>query len=137
MNIILNSVPTYELQTMRLGLLIILLSSCSVLNGTWQTRKEMNKFLDKGDHNLLSSYGLPCNTVSDGESGQVWVYIQNTYEPPSEESVTQKSHKYLEYKVYYINKDGIVYRWLYLKEDTLQQGIQNLTSKILNHSKQL
>ena len=108
----------------KLLLLTIFISSCAIL----QPNKTLDSHLSKSSYSLILSYGQPNRKTSDGNSGEIWVYAENIYNPPTTiyttgGPVTTPSKNYWKYKMFYINKSGNVYHWLVKYMDIPPQRI--------------
>jgi hypothetical protein len=108
-------------------LILLVLSSCSILDGSRRIKKEMDSFLNQTSTVLINHYGHPYSKTTDGGSGEIWIYNEHIYNPPTTlyasggVPVTQPSTEYWVYKLFFINKLNIVYNWVIRKEDVPPQ----------------
>ncbi|MHB8403622.1 MAG: hypothetical protein ACYDCN_16610 [Bacteroidia bacterium] len=107
-------------------LVSLIVSSCALFH---RTEKEMNMSLQQNTQYLMMNYGAPTEKVSDGGDGEIWVYATNIYRAPytlygsSGASTYVPSSNYWQYKMFYVNKQKIVYHWLYKTETIPPQRI--------------
>ena len=84
-------------------LLIGLLPSCKT------TKKIMDSWLGHTKKELIIKWGPPARVASDGGDGEILIYSKQVYIP-------QYNLKYYDYKMFYVNSEGRIYRWLIKRE---------------------
>ena len=107
-------------KTIVLIALALLLSSCAIVDSA------MQRYMGRHVTSLYASYGQPNEVYDDGNGGMVLVYVYVRgyyYRPPMISGkiypggtalVTYTPEAVASYdarRVYWVNKDGIVYRW--------------------------
>ncbi|HLO71509.1 MAG TPA: hypothetical protein VK167_11600 [Flavipsychrobacter sp.] len=105
-------------------ILCLLIAVALSVNGYSQSRrrleKEMNSWKGSTKHELLMGYGPASRSASDGDGGEILVFSDvitksNPSLVPDGNGglMVQQNMPYVYYlhKMYYINKDGIVYHW--------------------------
>ena len=84
----------------------------------------MNSYLGKSKQEVIMAFGVPLQTASDGNNGEILIYNKSGYVPGSTGFVTPGANGTLNqgqrtYGSYYsrnvsiyVNSQGIVYHWL-------------------------
>ncbi len=118
-------------------LLLLLLLSVGIthsLAGKKKTRKIMNTWIDQPKHSLILSWGPPDRVTDDGAGGTVLIYAQarsingyymlQTWIP---------GRTWYDYKIFFVNKDGIIYGWRTESKDVPPQQL-NINGNIDIHN---
>ena len=88
----------------------LLLGLCSVMMFSCvSTKKRLDPWLGSTKKELIMSWGPPIRTVSDGGTGEILVYADQSYLP---EANNVRRDIYWVYKYMYVNSDGKIYHWL-------------------------
>ena len=91
-------------KTVTFLLIVLSLSSCK------STKKVMDSWLGHSKQSLIASWGPPARTASDGGNGEILIYSKQVYIP-------QYQTNYYDYKMFYANSEGKIYRWLTKREN--------------------
>lgn len=100
---------------------LLLVASANVLFAQKQKEKKladvMASWIDHDRAELYREWGPPANTTSDGAGGEIAIYPERRYSPsatynmPNGVRYSTGSNDVTINKLFYINKDGIIYYW--------------------------
>lgn len=84
--------------------LILSVALCLALSSCVSTKNAMNAWMGHTERELIMSWGPPAATAPDGGTGKILVYSSQVYVP-------QYSMNYYDYRMFYIDRHGLVYHW--------------------------
>lgn len=109
----------------------VILVSC--VSSKVQTREVMDSWVGHTKQELLMSWGPPARVSSDGAGGEIIVYARQVYIPPQTSTFydsyggsstsTLPAVNYWDYRMFWINKDGIVYHWMTQRQQVPPQHL--------------
>ena len=86
----------------------------------------MDSWLGHSKQELIMKWGPPARTASDGGTGEILVYAQQVYIPPSSNTFYDNNNvghttynqgvNYWDYKMFYVNSDSKIYYWMVKRE---------------------
>lgn len=95
----------------------ILLTACVVISACMarRTQQMMDACMGQNKAYVIYNMGPPSSVSTDGQGGEVLVYATQSvvYTPPGgyPMGVPQHNRVYWNYKMFYVNNQGIVYHW--------------------------
>jgi hypothetical protein len=107
---------------------IFALAAILIVAGCYSTQQTMDSWIGSSKKDLIMSWGPPDRIASDGGDGEILVYAKQVYVPAQtgistvgsdgnvHTSSGTPSRTYWDYKLFYINKNSIIYHWLTRRE---------------------
>lgn len=96
-------------------------------------QKAMDTWIGGTKQNLIMSQGYPSKTASDGGSGEILVYANHVYIPPSNstfytnDGVGHTSYNaganYWHYRMFFCDANGKIYHWILKNEQVPPEQI--------------
>jgi len=108
-----------------LAILLIALSLSCFAIGKKKLHAKMNSWLRHSKHELVMKWGMPTRTGDDGNGGEIVLYAYSG----SREAIPLLQGDYIpaqswyDYRIFYINSDGIIYSWRTTRERIPPQQI--------------
>jgi hypothetical protein len=89
--------------------LILMSSNCNK-----KLQEKMNSWMGSTKNEVIQSWGLPNNTASDGDGGEVLVFSESSY---------YQGTTYYRHVLMYFNQEGRAYHWLIKRSATPPQQL--------------
>jgi hypothetical protein len=115
--------------------IFLILVSVFLLAGCYSTQNTMDSWIGSSKKDLIMKWGPPDRTASDGGEGEILIFAKQVYIPAQTGLSTvgaddnvhtgagTPARTYWDYKLFYIDKNPIIYHWLTRRESVPPQQI--------------
>lgn len=109
-----------------IALMLLLALSIPVFSmGKKKLKRIMDSYINHPKKDVLFSMGIPTQTASDGDGGEILLYSHAGYLPAYNygNGISGPSRSWYDCSYFYVNSSGIVYGWRTARENIPPQSI--------------